>query len=203
MKSKIFIIVAFLWVNVSLIAQERETHENIKYSNISEFGLVTASIKGVSIEATTAHGFSFNKAHHLGLGVGIGVNIYTVTTVSSWDGSYSYKSPKSLAYMPIFLNYRFYLKPEKTFSPHVNIAIGGLALEESAGFYSSITMGFRAGKFSFSSGLSLLPMHRKEEVINYREVTDMWGYTYTETYSEYQWKMAYPFGITLKCGFSF
>ena len=74
MKARTFLAAAILLVSVSLSAQETETKETIAYSNITEFGLITASPKGVGLEATTAHGISFNKTHHLGLGVGIGMS---------------------------------------------------------------------------------------------------------------------------------
>ena len=166
MKARALVLAAFLAGFVSLSAQENEAKETIAYSNITEFGFLTMSIKGVSLEATTAHGISFNKQHHLGLGFGIGGCFYR-----SQFG-------ESFGYMPIFLNYRLYFKPEKKFSPHVNVALGGITLEEGYGVYSSITMGFRAGKFSFSSGLSFMPINE-------------W----------FGWE--YPFGVTLKFGFAF
>jgi hypothetical protein len=102
--------------------------------------------------------------------------------------------------MPVFLNYRCYLKPQKTFSPHVNIAVGALIPDEKVGMYSAITMGFRAGKFSFSSGISLMAIPIKEDV--YEPVYDQYGYIYT-VQTKTEWKIYYPFGITLKWGFSF
>jgi len=155
---------AFLAVSASLSAQENETKEPIGYSNVTEFGLLTASPMGVSLEGTTAHGFSINKQHHFGFGTGIGVNFST--------------NHSAVTYMPIFLNYRVYFKPEKTFSPQFNIALGGLVTQNGFGAYSSVTMGFRAGKFSFSSGLSCMP------------INDWFGW-------------AFPLGITLKWGFAF
>jgi len=164
MKARALVLAAFLAGFVSLSAQESETKETTTYSNVTEFGFLTASPKGVSLEATTAHGFSINKQHNFGLGTGIGVNFST---------NYS-----AVSYMPVFVNYRLYFKPEKSFSPHVNIAVGGLITRDGYGGYSSITMGFRAGKFSFSSGLSFMPINE-------------W----------FGWE--YPFGVTLKFGFAF
>jgi len=200
--------VAFLTATISLFAQENEKNEKIKYSNVTEFGFSTARPKGVSLEATTAHGVSINKAHHFfGLGFGIGlcyrqegfikdVNIFS-------DGSYGYSSTNPKVYMPIFLNYRYYFKPEKTFSPHLNLSAGGIMLREGYGIYSSITMGFRAGKFSFSSGLSLMPMYREEIMIKYYESVNTWGKPISMPYSVTEWKWSYPFGLTLKVGFAF
>jgi hypothetical protein len=181
MRAKVFVLAAFLVVTVSLSAQE---NEKIRYSNITEFGFLTTSIKGVCLEATTVHGISINKAHHLGLGFGIGGCFYSDAYFGEIFG-----------YMPIFLNYRLYFKPDKTFSPHVNVALGGLTLEEGYGLYSSLTMGFRAGKFSFSSGLSFMPMYKEVPV---RMHYDNWGGWYGR---EKKW--SYPFGITLKWGFAF
>ena len=67
---KIFVLAAVLLTNASLSAQE---NEKISYSNITEFGLITASPKGIGVEATTAHGIAFDKTHILGFGVGIGI----------------------------------------------------------------------------------------------------------------------------------
>jgi len=178
MKARTFLAAAILLVSVSLSAQETETKETIAYSNITEFGLITASPKGVGLEATTAHGISFNKTHHLGLGVGIGM---------SWH-EYS-----NTAYMPIFVNYRCYFKPNNSFSPHVNIAVGGLVPREGYGIYSSITMGFRAGKFSFSSGLSFTPIFDDSDR----------HYIFSDPYWRPKAEWYYPFGITLKWGFTF
>ena len=165
--------VVFLFVSVCLSAQE---NESISYSNVTEFGLITASPKGVGLEATTAHGIAFDKTHLLGFGVGIGIN---------WH------SQNNTAYMPIFVNYRCYFKPNSNFSPHVNVAVGALIPRDGMGIYSSVTMGFRAGKFSFSSGLSYTPMQGVGR--------------YSVFYDPY-WKPKswyHPFGITLKWGFAF
>ena len=180
MKAKIFVLAAsFLLTSVLLSAQENETKEKIKYSNITEIGFNTASPQGVAIEATTNHGVSFNKTHQLGLGLGIGM---------------SYRRGHSNPHMPIFFNYRCYLKPNNTFSPHVNIAAGGLLLLDGVGIYSAITMGFRVGFFSFSSGLSFTPIY---EGGNY--------YIFYEDNQPPTWKSSwyYPFGVTLKVGFAF
>jgi len=188
MRTRTFVLAVLLSATVTLSAQE---NEKIKYSNITEFGFVTTSPMGVSFEATTVQGFALEKQHHVGLGLGIGGSFYD---------TYRYGT----AYMPVFVNYRLYFKPEKTFSPQVNTALGGLITEDGGGFYSSITMGFRAGKFSFSSGLSFMAVHRTEE----------WnrGYQYYDPNTGlYIWieehisrpKWHFPFGITLKCGFTF
>ena len=173
MKVRAFVLAAGLLASVSLSAQDNETKETTTYANVTEFGFMTASPKGVALEATTAHGIAFNKKHLLGLGVGIG-------------GSFS--PYYNTAYMPIFINYRLYFKPNSTFSPHLNAALGGVMLENGAGMYSAVTMGFRAGHFSFSSGLSFMPMQRMGHFRFYDDPMTVWYY---------------PFGITIKVGFSF
>jgi len=175
--------VAFLTATISLFAQKNEKNEKIKYSNVTEFGFSTARPNGFSFEATTAHGFSLEKQHHFGLGTGFGV----------W---YNYTSNVGAAYMPIFFNYRYYFKPDKTFSPHINVSIGGITAENSMGAYSSIAFGFKSGAFSFSSGLSFMPFYQ-----TYYGYFDDFGGIFYDNYSFREWQ--YPFGITLKVGFAF
>ncbi|MCL2131195.1 MAG: hypothetical protein FWH36_01880 [Lentimicrobiaceae bacterium] len=207
---------SILAASVSLFAQENENKEKFRYSNITEFGFISASPKGISLEAITVQGFSIDKTHHLGLGLGMGENFYPYTETSyGLDYSYTETAP----YMPVFLNYRFYFKPNKVFSPHINIALGGLLSEEmSGGFYSVLTMGFKAGKFSFSSGLSLMAINRT--VVEYQDYWNegYWreGYWYNGNWIEGWWiegywgqrreqkeKWFHPFGLVVKCGFTF
>ena len=205
MKSIAFVLSVFLLAWVSLSAQESdsESKERIRYSNITEFGFITANPKGISLEATTVQGFSIDKTHHLGLGLGMGGNFYTRTIDDTYYGfreSYTETAP----YMPMFLNYRLYFKPDKVFSPHVNIALGGLLDEDmKGGVYSAITMGFRAGKFSLSAGASLLAINRYTYEYVYEDYCDPSGNCYPLSYSVPKWKWNYPFGLVLKCGFSF
>lgn len=195
MKARTLTLAALLLASVSLSAQEqeeaKESQEAITYSNITEFGFITTSIRGISFEGTTAHGIAINKTHYIGLGFGIGGCFYSST----------FGNP--FGYMPVFLNYRFYFKPEKVFSPHVNVSAGGLILDNGYGVYSSITMGFKAGKFSFSSGLSFMPMYKEVEVVQNYDYIDPWGNLISASYSRQEWKWSYPFGITLKWGFAF
>jgi hypothetical protein len=196
MRVRTLAFTAFFTASVSLFAQENET---IRYSNITEFGIITASPRSCGLEATTVHGFSLDKAHHFGLGFGIGGIFYTVKEISPYDGlSSSYT--ESAAYMPVFVNYRFYLKPSKSFSPHANISLGGAVPVEGYGFYSSITMGFKAGSFSFSSGISFAPLYLTRDVReqHYLVEDDYWETRYVP---KKEW--TYPIGITLKCGFTF
>jgi len=183
MKNTAVALVAFMFASVLSFAQNNESQESIKYSNITEFGFFTASPRSFSFEATTVQGFSFDKQHCIGLGIGIGTN----TCVS-------YQYGDATTYMPVFVNYRFYFKPDRKRSPHFNVALGGVVIDEGGGFYSALTSGFRAGKFSFSSGLSFMAVLR-HEVGGYYE----WG-GYHE-FDTYDWH--FPFGIVLKCGFTF
>jgi len=182
MKVRAIAFSAFLLAAGSLFSQEKETKEAIAYSNITEFGFITVSPRGIGIEATTVQGFSIGKEHCLGLGIGIGG---------------SFHKEDNTAYMPVFINYRLYFRPHKPFSPHVNISVGGLTATEGYGIYSSLTMGFRAGHFSFSSGFSFTPRYYKREYDSY----SYFSYSYHYYSSDPIW--IYPIGITLKCGFSF
>jgi len=180
-------ILCVLLVSVSLFAQESEKIEKIRYSNITEFGFITTSPQSFGLDITTVHGFSINKQHHIGLGFGIGGGF-----LESYDGIND-----GYYYSPIFFNYRLYFKPEKKFSPHVNVSLGGMiATENIAGVYSSIAAGFKAGAFSFSSGLSFMPFHLERQKIVYNG-----GYYYDQLVNINKWY--YPFGLTLKFGFTF
>jgi len=185
MKAKLISLLLFFFISVALFAQENETKSKIKYSNITEFGFLTTSPQGFSFEATTAHGFSIKKIHHFGLGMGIGVNLlFTKDNVGT-------------AYMPLFLNYRFYFNPNKSFSPHLNVSLGAAIPQDGGGVYSSATMGFKAGKFSFSSGVSFMAIYRNESW--YDPIYD--PYVISNYSQSYRWR--FPVGITLKWGFTF
>ncbi|MDR0364660.1 MAG: hypothetical protein LBH92_06565 [Bacteroidales bacterium] len=162
-------------------AQERDQEAKITYSNITEFGFFMASPRGVAFEATTMNGFAINKQHCLGFGIGIGFQ--------------SYEEYESVAvYTPIFVNYRLYFKPGERFSPHINASLGSFLLDDGEGLYSSFSAGFRAGKFSFSSGISFMPVQRSEKI---------WDSQIPYDASQEESKWYYPFGVLLKWGFSF
>ena len=188
MKAKAIAFSAFLLVSVSLFSQENETEETIKYSNITEGGMFTASPRSIGFEAVTVNGFSINQQHCLGLGIGFGY-VFGFSSDSYF-----------LLHMPVFVNYRLYLKPDKAFSPHINVALGGsmasdLSEGDGFGIYSSITAGFKAYKFSFASGLSFMAIKGEREVGYYNDA-GWWATTSTPTWY-------YPFGVTVKCGFTF
>lgn len=185
MKVRALAFSAFLLVSVSLFGQENESNEAIKYSNITEFGFFATSPRSFGFEATTVNGFSIDQKHCLGIGLGFG----TILGISE-----DYFS----VYMPITVNYRFYFSPKNSFSPHLNAALGGVMVTEGIGIYSAVTMGFRAKRFSFSSGFSFMAIESEleEYVSGYNE----WGnYGYYKSVK----KWVYPFGIVLKVGFTF
>lgn len=202
MKTRTLAFAAFFLVSVSLFGQENESKneskEAITYSGITEFGFYSVSPWGISFEATTVNGFTMDKHNHFGLGVGMGYNIYS-----------PYKH-RNTAYMPVFMNYRYCFTPNKKFSPHVNVSLGGVMVEDGGGVYTSLTMGFRIKKFSFSSGLSFMAVRRNElesesfDHSYFDENTGLWvndPYAYWVEHTERIWY--FPFGFTIKCGFAF
>ena len=198
---KSILILAMTAASVSLFAQENEATEKIKYSNITEFGIIATNPKGACLEATTIQGISINKQHLLGLGFGFGSIFYSTINTNPYD-DYTYYNTTSTLCMPMFVNYRYYFKPDKPFSPHVNTAVGGLWMEDGEGVYSSITMGFRTGKFSFASGFSFMAINQEIDRGYWLNVEGPYGcYSYYQPDLKKEWR--YPFGITLKVGFSF
>ena len=186
---QIFILFACtFFASVTLFAQENETQNNIRYSNITEFGFFATSPKSVFAEGTTVHGISINNQHNIGIGIGFG------------GGAYFSNNEMATSYMPMFLNYRLHFLPDKKLSPHINIALGGLMTTEGGGMYTSLTAGFRAGHFSFSSGFSCLLIQEKRDVYDY-DYDPYYSYTYTT--SKKKVISYFPMGLTIKCGFSF
>ena len=195
MKIKTGILILFLVVSFSLSAQEQEKKERIiKYSIITEAGIVSANPKEISVDATVVNGFSINKQHLIGLGIGYGTGFGDGFRSISYNSSYSYTMSYYADYIPIFVNYRLYFKPDKKFSPHINVSVGGIATEETGGVYSSIAMGFRSEKFSFSSGVSFMTTHQ----IDWFETYDNFTYNISPKRT-----LRYHLGITLKAGFTF
>ena len=201
MKVKVFII-TFLSVSISLLAQEsrenqesKENQDNVKiaYSNITEFGFATASFKSFAFEGTTVHGLSLQKQHHLGLGFGIGFSF-----CSDYQSS-------ATGYTPLFVNYRYYFFSGRKRSPHVNVSLGGVAVKDGGGIYSSLSMGYRSGKFSFSSGLSFMAICREDEEHHYYEPYYDYNNYYNPgiVYTSPRKTWYFPVGITIKLGFSF
>jgi len=178
MKTSVFAFAAFFFASVALFAQENKTNENLTYSNITELGIAVASPQGISIEATSVHGFSVKKTHHWGLGVGFG-GIFT--------------KQNEMIHMPIFLNYRLNFKPEQKHSPLLNISVGGIYIKDGNGFYSAIRMGYRIWKFSFSSGVSFM-------AVNWTKKEPDYQYPYDIKTKKINSNM---FGFTIKAGFTF
>jgi len=140
MKVKALVFSIFLLIFVSLSAQE--TEKKFVYSNITETGFFATSPRYFAFEVTSAHGFTMDKKHHFGIGIGFGYSEHS-----------SYSSLAS--YIPLFFNYRLYFKPDRNFSPCINATVGGLLTDEyTGGFYSSFTMGFKTGIFSFCTSIS-------------------------------------------------
>jgi len=185
-----------LFSNVSFSQeQENVNSKSFSYSNITEGGFFATSPKEYALEVTTIHGFSVNDKHHLGFGFGIGI----ITNYSIQNSPYfSYYYKASNVYIPMFVNYRYYFSIDRKLTPHFNIALGGVDMQNGNGVYSSIAMGFRVKKFSLSSGLSFMAIKKEYE---------HWPY-YNPISShlpekEYISKWEYPFGITIKCGIAF
>ena len=191
MKSRIFFFLLSFSVSVALFAQENEIKEKISYSNLTEFGPILLSPQGSSFEATTVQGIALNKKHLFGLGVGIGGIFINGAMIG----------------MPIFFNYRYYFKPDKTFSPHLNAALGSIMLKDSWGTYSSVTAGFRVGKFTLSSGLSFLALRIEkrwyEDIYVPEPDCDYGDYYYIYTIEHKTNKWHFPLGISIKWGFAF
>ena len=214
----IILIITVLSVSLSLFAQDNKEENNkeenkyndtIMYSNITEFGIAAASPRSIAFEGTTVHGISLHKQHHLGIGIGIG---FTFCSYTYNYGGYSSIHSYSSGYTPVFVNYRFYFFPDRKRSPHVNVSLGGLVVEDGGGFYYSITMGYKNGKFSFSSGVSLFQVCREETVWQYYDPIITYPDPYDPYYTVYRspdpdhylkksWY--FPFGISLKFGFTF
>ena len=185
---KVRLVLTAICISLFAFANAQEETSKINYANITEGGIITASPRGVALEATTINGFSINKSHVVGLGFGIGI---------SYNQSYV---GNGAAYTPIFVNYRYYFKPDQKFSPHVNAAVGGLITEDGGGIYSTITAGFRVKRFSFSSGISMMALQRDVNLWDYYGSGIDVGGCVVDSY-EKEW--FYPFGFVIKCGFSF
>jgi len=179
MKSTLFAFSLFLFTSLSLSAQEQGAEEKtekekpIRYSNITELGVIGFAAIWDILGGTTANGISINKEHFVGMCVGVGLgrlpHVY------------------STAYFPLFANYRYYFIPNGKSSPHVDMAVGGI-LSNNNGFYSSFAIGFRARNFTFSLGIPFIAMSCQTD--NRISKT-----------SEHHWD--YLCGATIKMGFTF
>jgi len=157
-----------------------EYDDKIRYSNITEFGFIELNKVDRTYEFTTINGFSINGKNIIGFGIGIGVFNYSGSTNDIW-------------YKPFFLNYRYcILRPQKTLTPYINVATGGILFEKVNGFYSTYTIGFNVDNLSFSTGFSFFGMLKENENFNiqpaYIDKNNSWRYFY---------------GIVLKVGVAF
>ncbi|MDR1878153.1 MAG: hypothetical protein LBQ64_01150 [Bacteroidales bacterium] len=194
-KISLLLVVFLLGYSSWTQAQEKDKaqeNEKIRYSNLSEFGCVAGSpyAQGIATEVTFVNGVSIDRQHHFGIGIGIG-------------GAF-YRYSDETMYTPVFFNYRLYFKPKKLFSPHINATIGGLLFSESGGLVTSFTSGFKAGNFSFASGLTLMMFQGSEYVDKeYRNYDPYLGRDVVSWRREKDTKMRFPFGITIKIGLTF
>lgn len=180
MKTKVIILGMLMTTSLMCLQAQNEKNGNIKYANITEWGFLgSPSSKYFSFEGTTTNGFIIN-GHVIGLGLGLGIG-------GDQDAGN--------VYCPIFLNYRYYFNNENKFSPHINLALGGLSRQESVGIYSALTTGFRSHKFSLSSGFFFQAYENEIEQLHY----DNFGNVVIESTVK---EMYYPWGIIIKIGFS-
>jgi hypothetical protein len=181
MKTKIMILGMLMTTSLMYLQAQNEKNGNIKYANITEWGFLgSPNERYFSFEGTTVNGFSINgNVIGIGFGLGLGADKHIFGI-----------------YCPMFLNYRHYFNYENKFSPHINLALGGVSRVEGLGIYSALTTGFRSHKFSFSSGIFFQAY--EAEVIQYEY--DKSGNLAVETSVK---EIYFPWGILLKIGFSF
>ena len=173
MKRVILILAILIYGVFQTQAQEQEQQPTIKYAVSIESGF-NAGLNHFGLEHTVVNGFRINNKHVVGFGIGIGTN---------------FSDP--VVYCPISANYRYYFNT-KDFSPHVNIALGGMMTEDGGGIYSTLTAGFRHHRFTFSSGVFF-------QAYQYEE------YYYDVWYAPHKTKTinAFPWGFVAKLGVAF
>jgi hypothetical protein len=178
-KSIFFVLLATLLTCSSAFAQSGSTQtnptpKNLSYNFIMEFGNYlgnnTFGFTGVAINS-----LSLKDRNLIGIGVGYEANI---SNDYYYDVS-NYYTIDNETIIPIFFNFRHYFdRPEKTVKPLVNFAVGTrLCFTElsnyvetydpltgyysgytsyltkfTPGFYATMTAGFKAKAFSFTSG---------------------------------------------------
>ena len=173
MKRIIFITIALLCVAFQAQSQETEQKQTtVKYSLIVESGF-QAGWDYVGFEHTVVNGIRINDKHAVGFGLGFGTPIF------------------SQLYCPIYANYRYYFN-KKDFSPHVNVAFGGVMFDKGGGLYSTITSGFRFHRFSFSSGMFFQGIRDNRPL---RSILPGGCYGYSSNY--------FSWGFVLKAGVTF
>jgi len=182
MKTRVFFLVIFT-VSSLFIQAQNEKDQKVKYSNITEWGFSgSPSASFLSLEGITVNGIAIGGSR-IGLGLGLGLG-------GDFDTDFG-------VYCPIFLNYRYYFNHESSFSPHINVALGGTSRTDGIGIYSTLSSGFKSGKFSLSTGL-FFQAYEKVTINSYYD--NVTGVYITEDPLK-NW--VYPWGITIKVGFSF
>ena len=156
-----------------LFAQEGQT-ASIKYAVSIEGGYHAGLREAAGMECVVVNGIRIDQQHVFGLGIGIG-------------GMINYG-----VYCPVFANYRYYFTTSTTFTPHVNVALGGIIFEDSGGLYSTFTTGFTQRKFTLSTGLFIFSGQPSRVYYEY-------GYRDNYNYRSYR----VPWGFMIKVGVAF
>jgi hypothetical protein len=230
MNVKSFLSSMFLLATLSLCAQNgndigtSQAKSKIRYALIFEGGLTTASPISVCGEFVTMHGISIKNQHIVALAGGIAGGL---------TKQYGKEGKADLFYIPIYAHYRYYVNPNKGFSPIVTASLGGLIslpkeqpfhigmeydetdesvfTEYGKGIYSEIAAGFKAGSFFLIGGITFTPMYTtvvQPEERNYINHEYDWTGTmrdviYTHTINVSRNKWITPLGLCLKIGITF
>jgi len=181
MKRVILILAILIYGVFQTQAQEQEQQPTIKYAVSIESGF-QAGWHYFGQEHTVVNGFRINDKHVVGFGIGIGFKLVDFSL-----------------YCPIYANYRYYFNTND-FSPHINIALGGMMTADGGGIYSTLTTGFRHHRFTFSSGIFFQAYQYQAY---YSEVRyDPYGY-YSQYIEGYKTTNEFPWGFIVKLGVAF
>jgi hypothetical protein len=143
MKKSLLLSLFILVMAVSPVIVAAQTdNQTGRFSVINEYGPFFGQ-NTVGFTGTFVAGYTFpNQKEMLGLGVGYEVG-----------GEIGQG-------LPVFFNFRHIFKPNRSFSPIVNVAAGirycvrhYYVLDQNVGYYLTISSGFQAKLFSFSGGL--------------------------------------------------
>lgn len=186
MKKIILASLALIFSCFQLFAQEQTQEQEekpveMKYAVSIESGYQAGLNGWIGMEHVVVNGFRLNKQHVVGLGIGFG---------------YFFNDEM---YCPIYLNYRYYFTTKSSFTPHVNIALGGLTVEDGGGLYSTLTTGFRKHKFTLSTGIFFFAYQYES---GYQEVLyDQYGSPRYINHKDITTEM--PWGFMIKLGVAF
>jgi len=141
MKKNNYIIILLFLLSVTVLHAQEEIKSvsKIKYSAISETGMVFSPQEYCCFQ-TFVNGLNINNMHSVGFGIGFGERI------CDFDNA--------LLFMPLFANYRVNFLSEKR-SPFINAAAGVSLTSNGANLYSGLTAGVQFYKFSISSGINM------------------------------------------------